>query len=76
MVDKPSEYTSPGALARQGLKVLDEAPPARRARLLEGATFAEFLVERMPALAAEWRERREALRASGALPGDAGTSRS
>ncbi|WP_329091414.1 MULTISPECIES: GbsR/MarR family transcriptional regulator [unclassified Streptosporangium] len=75
MVDKPSAYTSLGALAHQGLKVLGEASPARRARLLEGAAFAEFLVERMPALAAEWRERRDALRASGELPDDTGTHR-
>lgn len=75
MVDKPSAYTSLGALAHQGLKVLGEASPARRARLLEGAAFAEFLVERMPALAVEWRERRDALRASGELPDDTGTHR-
>ncbi|MFC4587540.1 GbsR/MarR family transcriptional regulator [Sphaerisporangium corydalis] len=70
MVDKPAEYTSLGALARRGLAVLGDAPPARRARLLETAAFAGFLAERMPALAAEWRAHRDALRASGELPGD------
>jgi hypothetical protein len=48
--------------------VLHDAPPARWARLLEAAAFYEFLLERMPALADEWRARRDALRASGELP--------
>ena len=56
------------ALAREGLEVLGDAPPARRARLMESVAFYEFLLERMPAVAAEWRARRDALRASGDLP--------
>ena len=74
MVDKPAEYTSLGAVAHHGLKVLGEAPPSRRARLLEAAAFADFLAERMPALAAEWRAHCDTLRASGELPGGSGTS--
>jgi hypothetical protein len=66
--DSPTEYVALAALVRYGLEALGDAPPARRARLLEAAAFADFLVERMPALGAEWRARRDALRASGELP--------
>lgn len=68
-VDKPTMYTALGALARDGLAALDDAPTHRRARLAEMASFADFLAERMPALAVEWRERRAALLASGELTG-------
>jgi hypothetical protein len=64
------EYAELSALARRGLEVLGDAPPSRRARLLEAAAFADFLCERLPAVGAEWRARREALRASGELPND------
>jgi DNA-binding MarR family transcriptional regulator len=67
-LESPAEYGALAALARHGLDVLSDASPERRARLLEMNTFAEFLLERLPALAAEWRERREALRAAGELP--------
>jgi DNA-binding MarR family transcriptional regulator len=67
-LESPAEYGALAALARHGLEVLRDAPPARKARLLEQGAFSEFLLERLPALAAEWRERREALRASGELP--------
>jgi DNA-binding transcriptional regulator GbsR (MarR family) len=63
-----SEYQELGDLAREGLEVLSDAPPERRAELLELAAFAEFLVESTQALAQEWETRREALRASGELP--------
>ena len=62
------EYAAMMALAREGLEVLADAPPARRARLLDAVAFYEFLLERMPALADEWRAHRDALRASGELP--------
>ena len=67
-LESPEEYGAMMALAREGLEVLRDAPAARRARLLETVAFYEFLLERMPALAAEWRARRDALRASGELP--------
>ena len=63
-----SEFQELGDLAREGLEVLSDAPPARRADLLELAAFAEFLVEGTQALRQEWEARREALRASGELP--------
>ena len=69
-LDSPAEYAALRALAAQGLEVLADAPPARRRRLLEMAAFHDFLIERLPALAAEWRARREALLASGELPDD------
>jgi MarR family len=67
-LESPVEYGAMLALARHGLEVLRDAPPARRARLLGAVAFYEFLLERMPALADEWRVRREALQASGELP--------
>ena len=67
-LEAPEEYSAMMALARDGLEVLRDAPPARRARLLEAVAFYEFLIERMPAVAAEWRARRDALRASDELP--------
>jgi biotin operon repressor len=67
-----SEYEEQGALAREGLQnVLADAGPERRAVLLEWAAFADFLVERMPLLEQEWNAHRDALRASGELPGAA-----
>jgi DNA-binding MarR family transcriptional regulator len=63
-----SEYREQGELAREGLDVLADAPPERRAVLLEFAAFADFLVERLPLLEQEWNAHREALRAAGKLP--------
>jgi hypothetical protein len=65
-----SEYREQGDLAREGLEVLADAPPDRRAVLLEYAAFADFLVERLPVLEQEWNAHREALRAAGELPDD------
>jgi DNA-binding MarR family transcriptional regulator len=65
-----SEYEEQAALAREGLDLLADAPPARRAVVTEWAAFADFLVERLPVLEQEWKARREALRAAGDLPGD------
>jgi DNA-binding Lrp family transcriptional regulator len=67
-LESPEEFGVMLALARHGLEVLRDAPPARRARLLGAVAFYEFLLERMPALADEWRARRDALQASGELP--------
>ena len=63
-----TEYKELLELTREGLDVLREAPPERRAVLLETSAFAEFLVERMPRLEQEWEARRQALVASGDLP--------
>jgi len=63
-----SEYQEQGDLAREGLRVLEGAPPERRAVLLEWAAFADFLVERLPVLEQEWKDRRDALQAAGELP--------
>ena len=68
-----SEYREAADLAREGLRLLADAPPERRAILLEWAAFADFLVERMPVLEQEWKAHREALRAAGELPGDPAT---
>jgi DNA-binding transcriptional regulator GbsR (MarR family) len=63
-----SEYQELSDLAREGMEVLSDAPPERRAELLELAAFAEFLVESTQALRKDWEARRDALRASGELP--------
>jgi DNA-binding MarR family transcriptional regulator len=63
-----SEYREQGELAREGLEVLADARPERRAVLLELAAFADFLVERLPVLEQEWNTHRESLRIAGELP--------
>jgi DNA-binding transcriptional regulator GbsR (MarR family) len=63
-----AEYREQSELAREGLRLLENAPPDRRAILLEWAAFADFLVERLPVLEQEWKERRAALQADGRLP--------
>jgi DNA-binding transcriptional regulator GbsR (MarR family) len=64
-----SEYQELGDLAREGLQVLKDASPERRATLVEMAAFADWLVERTRALQQEWEAHSDALRASGELPG-------
>jgi len=63
-----SEYRELGDLAREGLEVLADAPAERRTDLLEMAALADFLVERISGLQAEWEAHLAALRASGELP--------
>jgi DNA-binding transcriptional ArsR family regulator len=63
-----SEYEELGELVCEGLKVLADAPPERRAVLLEMSGFAAFLLEQVPRLQQEWQARRAALVASGELP--------
>jgi DNA-binding MarR family transcriptional regulator len=63
-----SEFRELGALAREGLEVLADAPPERRADLLEMAALADFLADRIQALRQEWEDHHAALRASGDLP--------
>jgi DNA-binding MarR family transcriptional regulator len=60
-------FTEQAALFREGLALLTDADPARRAPLEELLALAEFLGERLPQVLAEWRERRDALRAKGQL---------
>lgn len=67
-LDDPQQYLDQAAMAHRGLALLADASPARRARLLEYAAFAEFLAKRTPELADEWRAHRDALRAAGELP--------
>ena len=67
-LDKAAEFGASRALADLGLELLKDEPIERRARLLEMKAFSDFLLERMPAVAVEWRERRRQLRASGELP--------
>lgn len=70
-----SEYQEQGELAEEGLRLLADAPPERRAILLEWAAFADFLVERLPVLEQEWKERRAALQAADELSQAPGSHR-
>ena len=63
-----SEYEELRELMQEGLEVLRDAPPERRAVLLEMSAFADFLIEEMPKLKQGWEARRRALVASGELP--------
>jgi hypothetical protein len=63
-----SEYQEHGELAEEGLRLLADTTPERRAILLEWAAFAAFLVERLPLLEQDWKEQREMLRTTGELP--------
>jgi biotin operon repressor len=69
-----SEYQEQGELAQEGLRLLAGAPPERRAVLLEWAGLSDFLVERLPVLEQEWKERRAALQAAGEDTGDEGSA--
>jgi DNA-binding Lrp family transcriptional regulator len=62
-----TEYREQGDLAREGLAVLADAPPERRALLQWYAAFADFLVARLPQLEKDWIAHREALLSSGEL---------
>lgn len=70
-----SEYEEHGELAREGLRVLGDVPPERQAILLEWEAFSEFLVERLPVLEQEWKERRDELRARAEARRSKGTDR-
>ena len=63
-----SEYQELADLAREGLGVLHDAAPKRRAVLLEMAAFAEYLIEQMPKLEDGWKARRLELVDAGELP--------
>jgi DNA-binding MarR family transcriptional regulator len=55
------------ALFREGLALIDDAAPSRRALLAELAAAADFFGERLPQVLAEWRTHRDTLRAAGTL---------
>ncbi len=67
-----SEYQELSELAREGLRVLGDAPKERRAALLEMSAFADFLLEQIPRMQRDWEAHRAALVASGELPGQPG----
>jgi hypothetical protein len=70
-----AEYQEQRELAQEGLRLLADAPPERRAILLEWAALLDFLLERLPVLEQEWKQRREALQAAGELPEAPGSNR-
>lgn len=55
-------YQRMADLAREGLALLHDASPERRAALEEMADLADFLAKRLPAVLEEWREHRQTLR--------------
>jgi hypothetical protein len=63
-----AEYQEQGDLAREGLALLADAPPERKAVLLEWAAFADFLVVRLPQVEQDWIAHRGGVRAAGELP--------
>jgi len=63
-----SQYKAIANLAREGLRLMADSPPERRAALLDYAAFGDFLAARLPVLEQEWIAHREALRAAGDLP--------
>ena len=63
-----TEYEELGELAREGLRVLRDAPAERWAILLELSAFADFLVEQIVRFEKEWKAHRAALVAAGDLP--------
>jgi biotin operon repressor len=67
-LESAGEYEALAALSRSGLSAISDASLERRGRLLGMVYLSEFLVERMPKLADEWREHVETLRAKGELP--------
>jgi DNA-binding transcriptional regulator GbsR (MarR family) len=60
----PAMYTEQETLAREGLALLRDASPERRAILEETAAMTEFLAERMPQVLDEWHTKRDAMRAA------------
>ena len=70
-----TEYKEQGELAREGLRLLGDVPPERQQILQEWAAFADFLVERLPVLEQEWKQRREELRARAETPRRTGHER-
>lgn len=54
-----SEYTQMAALAHEGLEILADASPERRAPLETMASLNEFLAERLPRLYQEWNDYRQ-----------------
>lgn len=61
-------HTEHAALFREGLALLADAPPERRAPLEEMIALADFLAERLPRLMDERHAHRDGLRATGHLP--------
>lgn len=58
----PTIYSEQNAIFKEGLALLVSAPASRRAFLEDAVDLTAFLVERMPSLQKEWRERRDRLR--------------
>lgn len=53
---EPGEYQEMANLAREGLELLQDAPPERRQALEATASLGDFFAERMPQLYEEWQE--------------------
>ena len=60
-------FKEQAGLFREGLSLLDDSSPGRRAILEEMAMAAEFFGVRLPEVVEEWKARRAELRASGVL---------
>ena len=69
-----SEYEEMRELISEGLEIVGDAPADRRALLLEWSEFADFILEQVRRMQAEWVERRASLVAAGKLPARGGRS--
>jgi hypothetical protein len=67
-----SEYEELSELAHEGLQLLADASPERRALIAEMSAYADFLLVQIPRLQKDWIAQRGALVASGKLPGQPG----
>lgn len=65
-----AEYEEMRDLTREGLDMLGDASPERRAVLAEMAAFAEFVLAEIPKFQEAWVQRRAALVAAGELPAE------
>src|SRR5262249_16411074 len=63
-----TEYREQGDLAREGLALLADDPPERRAGVLGGAAVAGFPAAALPEGEKDWKGHGESLRAAGELP--------
>ncbi len=68
-------YKEQAELAREALALAGRVSSERRAALEEAAALYDFLATRLPEVIAEWRKRRDALRAAGDLNPPTGSAK-
>ena len=56
-LERPENMEEHVRMAQEGLRLLADEPEEKKARLLEMGAFFQFLVDKLPQVAAEWNER-------------------